>query len=69
MKNKSTPAKKDFSENVLEISKRSPFLIETGVGKESVNQTFTRSSEKNFFKLLFALHQKEQSSLKVLIGD
>ena len=50
MKTKSTPTTKDFSENVHETSKRSPFLVETDDGKESVNQTFTRCSEKNIFK-------------------
>ena len=51
MKNKSTPTTKDFSENVHETSNRSPFLVETDDWKESVNQTFTRCSKKNIFKI------------------
>ena len=50
LKNKSTPTTKDFSENVPETSKRSPFLVETDDRKESVNQTFTRCSEKKYFQ-------------------
>ena len=51
LKSKSTPTTKDFSENVPETSKRSQFLVETDDGKESVNQTFTRCSEKKYFQI------------------
>ena len=51
MKNKSTPTTKNFSENVPETSKRSPFLVETDDGKKVWIKLSLVVLKKKIFKI------------------